>query len=164
MNGESVPFLVHESALSSWPCVRWSLQDWANKCQDIKLTFRVHKRNGQNQISWENDAHSYVKASIQQLVDHVKHSHLSSDSNPFTPFPTEQYCYYSGYNHMNQVFDQENHKELFESVKWCEIQLDEPKLQNDARNSTLWIGTSGAYTPCHMDTYGYNLVAQLHGK
>merc|ERR1719391_1451811 len=31
------------------------------------------------------------------------------------------------------------------------------------KDSTLWIGTQGAYTPCHQDSYGYNLVAQLYG-
>jgi HSPB1-associated protein 1 len=29
--------------------------------------------------------------------------------------------------------------------------------------STLWVGTRGAHTPCHQDTYGTNLVAQLVG-
>jgi len=30
-------------------------------------------------------------------------------------------------------------------------------------DSTLWVGTEGAHTPCHKDTYGENLVAQLAG-
>lgn len=36
--------------------------------------------------------------------------------------------------------------------------------ERNARHSTLWIGSEGAYTPCHFDTYGYNLVAQIYGK
>lgn len=28
-------------------------------------------------------------------------------------------------------------------------------------DSTLWIGSAGANTPCHIDTYGINLVAQV---
>lgn len=31
-------------------------------------------------------------------------------------------------------------------------------------DSTLWVGTEGAHTPCHQDTYGENLVAQLAGS
>lgn len=31
-------------------------------------------------------------------------------------------------------------------------------------DSTLWVGTEGAHTPCHQDTYGENLVAQLVGS
>jgi len=34
----------------------------------------------------------------------------------------------------------------------------------DGHESTLWVGTEGAYTPCHQDTYGENLVAQLEGS
>lgn len=32
------------------------------------------------------------------------------------------------------------------------------------KDSTFWIGSSGAYTPCHFDTYGSNLVAQICGR
>lgn len=35
--------------------------------------------------------------------------------------------------------------------------------ERNAKDSTLWISTNGAYTPCHYDTYGYNLVAQIYG-
>lgn len=34
----------------------------------------------------------------------------------------------------------------------------------DGKQSTIWIGSDGASTPCHMDTYGCNLVAQIYGK
>ena len=30
--------------------------------------------------------------------------------------------------------------------------------------STIWIGSTGAYTPCHQDTYGFNLVTQIYGR
>lgn len=30
--------------------------------------------------------------------------------------------------------------------------------------STVWIGSKGAHTPCHIDTYGINLVCQLYGR
>ena len=30
--------------------------------------------------------------------------------------------------------------------------------------STLWLGSSGAHTQCHYDTYGCNLVAQIYGR
>lgn len=29
--------------------------------------------------------------------------------------------------------------------------------------STIWIGSQGASTPCHFDSYGCNLVAQIYG-
>lgn len=33
-----------------------------------------------------------------------------------------------------------------------------------AEESTVWIGSTGAHTPCHQDLYGINLVAQVYGK
>ena len=32
------------------------------------------------------------------------------------------------------------------------------------KDSVLWVGSEGACTPCHYDTYGFNLVAQLSGE
>ncbi|XP_065575885.1 HSPB1-associated protein 1 homolog isoform X2 [Artemia franciscana] len=33
-----------------------------------------------------------------------------------------------------------------------------------ANESTLWLGTKGAHTPLHSDSYGYNVVHQIHGR
>ncbi|XP_016055421.1 PREDICTED: HSPB1-associated protein 1 isoform X2 [Miniopterus natalensis] len=34
----------------------------------------------------------------------------------------------------------------------------------NGRESTLWIGSLGAHTPCHLDSYGCNLVFQVQGR
>ena len=34
----------------------------------------------------------------------------------------------------------------------------------DGRQSTYWLGSQGANTACHYDTYGCNLVAQIYGR
>ncbi|XP_059823668.1 HSPB1-associated protein 1 homolog isoform X4 [Hypanus sabinus] len=34
----------------------------------------------------------------------------------------------------------------------------------DGRDSTLWIGSEAANTPCHLDSYGCNLVLQVQGR
>ena len=36
--------------------------------------------------------------------------------------------------------------------------------QRTGNESTIWIGSAGASTPCHIDTYGCNLVAQIYGR
>lgn len=33
-----------------------------------------------------------------------------------------------------------------------------------ANESTLWVGSKGAHTPCHQDTYGRNIVVQVYGR
>ncbi len=35
--------------------------------------------------------------------------------------------------------------------------------QLDGRDSSIWLGTAGAYTPCYYDTYGCLLHAQIFG-
>lgn len=37
-----------------------------------------------------------------------------------------------------------------------------PDVSGD--QSTIWIGSEGSNTPCHLDTYGCNLVAQIYGQ
>lgn len=49
---------------------------------------------------------------------------------------------------------------LSQDVKWAEFGFG----GRDGRESTLWIGTEGANTPCHQDAYGYNLVLQVQGR
>jgi len=34
----------------------------------------------------------------------------------------------------------------------------------DGTQSTYWLGSQGANTVCHYDTYGCNLVAQIYGR
>lgn len=47
-----------------------------------------------------------------------------------------------------------------QSVDWTYAGFPERK----GADSTLWIGSKGAHTPCHIDTYGFNLVAQIQGQ
>ncbi|XP_075750049.1 HSPB1 associated protein 1 isoform X2 [Rhipicephalus microplus] len=49
---------------------------------------------------------------------------------------------------------------VLESVDWSLFGFPGRK----GVDSTLWLGSEGSDTPCHQDTYGYNLVAQLIGK
>ena len=48
---------------------------------------------------------------------------------------------------------------LRKSVDWSCFGF--PERSGD--ESTIWIGSAEASTPCHVDTYGCNLVAQIYG-
>ena len=50
-------------------------------------------------------------------------------------------------------------KFLLKCIDWRPFGFE----KRNANDSTLWIGTKNAYTPCHYDSYGYNLVAQIYG-
>lgn len=49
---------------------------------------------------------------------------------------------------------------VLQDVKWSDFGFE----GRDGRNSTVWIGTEGANTPCHQDSYGCNLVLQVQGR
>lgn len=179
---ESSPFVIGEDVLNSWPCAHWTLDNWAEEYDQVRFKFRAHRRKCSSEVHWENEADGYVEATVAHLLAHVRaestatteaemHSSTtvigeSSDANPFEAFPTEEYCFYSAYNYMNQLSAAK--PSLLSSARWAETGLfpgsSSSTAVNDASKSTLWLGTSGAHTPCHMDTYGYNFVGQLQGR
>lgn len=50
--------------------------------------------------------------------------------------------------------------DLLQDVLWSDFGYP----GRDGQESTIWIGTNGANTPCHQDTYGFNLVFQIQGR
>ena len=50
--------------------------------------------------------------------------------------------------------------QMLEHIDWGVFGFD----GRNGTSSTFWLGSKGAYTPCHYDTYGCNLVAQLFGR
>ncbi|XP_025153870.1 HSPB1-associated protein 1 isoform X2 [Harpegnathos saltator] len=53
----------------------------------------------------------------------------------------------------------DNMKDSKDEMCWRNFGIDK-----DGFDSTLWIGSKGAHTNCHQDSYGYNLIAQIHGR
>ena len=49
---------------------------------------------------------------------------------------------------------------LANDFDWSVFGLDKSKNEE----TTFWLGSTGAYTVCHYDTYGWNIVAQLYGR
>ncbi|GFR74603.1 HSPB1-associated protein 1 [Elysia marginata] len=78
--------------------------------------------------------------------------------NPLTDFSRSKYCCYIDYKYMRDMFC--DNAEVFSHVKWSTLGLPE----FDGSDSTIWIGSEGANTPCHQDTYGFNLVTQIQGR
>ncbi|XP_021915181.1 HSPB1-associated protein 1 isoform X2 [Zootermopsis nevadensis] len=65
---------------------------------------------------------------------------------------------YFDYKYMNEWFS--DHQSLLNAVSWKNFGFPE----REGSVSTIWIGNDGAHTPCHLDTYGCNLVAQVYGR
>ncbi|XP_032833369.2 HSPB1-associated protein 1 isoform X2 [Petromyzon marinus] len=65
---------------------------------------------------------------------------------------------YADYMHMALLF--RDHPDLLKGLRWEELGF----LGRNGADSTLWLGSEGANTPCHFDTYGFNLVLQIYGR
>ncbi|KAK7495632.1 hypothetical protein BaRGS_00013079 [Batillaria attramentaria] len=112
------------------------------------------------------------KWTVNSLVDVLKDKSLrcrlmpleresagkSTDNSPLKNFSPQQFSCYIDYKYMNQVFD--SHPEMLKDVCWSSLGLQ----GIDGSKSTMWIGSPGACTPCHYDSYGFNLVAQIQGR
>ncbi|XP_035231894.1 HSPB1-associated protein 1-like isoform X1 [Stegodyphus dumicola] len=59
---------------------------------------------------------------------------------------------------MHFTFD--DNSEILKAVNWGTFGLPE----EPGNESAFWLGSMGAYTPCHYDSYGYNVVAQILGR
>ena len=68
------------------------------------------------------------------------------------------YWCYAAYKYMAEVFKDLPHLRC--AVDWSKFGF--PGRTGD--DSTIWIGSEGASTPCHMDSYSCNLVAQICGQ
>jgi len=83
---------------------------------------------------------------------------LTSCTNPLLLYPRAQYWIYADYKYMHQLCD--DMPEMLSAVDWSVFGFQ----GRDGKDTTLWVGSEGACTPCHYDTYGCNLVAQLWGR
>lgn len=78
--------------------------------------------------------------------------------NPLLRFPGNKYWVYADYKYMcNMCTDV---PEILDAVDWGVFGFE----GRGGHDSVLWVGSEEACTPCHYDSYGYNLVAQLSGQ
>ena len=73
-------------------------------------------------------------------------------------FPASDFWVYSDYNYLSKLCAEA--PELVDNVDWSILGFGDQSSQDSA----LWMGSVGAFTPCHQDTYGFNIVAMLSGE
>lgn len=83
----------------------------------------------------------------------------SSASSCLFSYDRREYTAYSSYNHLARTGHRADWSDA--SLDWTRLKI--PGVKGNWTTTTLWIGTVGAYTPCHQDTYGYNAVVQVKG-
>ncbi|XP_013139235.1 PREDICTED: HSPB1-associated protein 1 [Papilio polytes] len=138
----TVPLILRQF-VDDWPLCWWNLEKWSSIFGDKAVPFRCMKRNFiSTGPCWERMC-SEKLMTFHEFVGKAEES--------------EEWMYFD-YKYLQQWFN--GHNELIKEVSWKKFGHPD----KNASHSTLWIGSKGAHTPAHQDTYGYNIITQLYGK
>ncbi|GIY12682.1 HSPB1-associated protein 1 [Caerostris darwini] len=148
--------VVFKNQIKSWS-IPWTTNELTEQYGHILLDFRIVPKSYKG-ISWEYQQ-NFVKATIFDFTSWQSEENKILDSaNSFKKYEKDQYWAYSSYNYMNMIFSETS--DILQNVSWSVFGFPEIK----GKESTFWLGAEGANTPCHYDSYGCNLVAQISGK
>lgn len=147
--------IVFRGLIDSWPMLKFGLNDWNNLFKEKLLECRVGEINYKgNEPQWEGQCIN-IKCMYSTLIAWTKGDD-KEEIGDLSDLETSKHFLYFGYKYMKDIFDEE----VLRMTEWKPFGFPE----RNGRESTFWLGTPGANTPCHYDTYGCNLVAQLYGK
>ncbi|XP_070693693.1 HSPB1-associated protein 1 homolog [Pempheris klunzingeri] len=139
-----------------WPVLHWTAEHLSGCLGDKLIRFRLGRKEEINTPLFETQC-SYVEAKLVHFLSWTR-DHPGADVGPFFEYPKSEYWAYADYKYIAILF--QDQPSMFEDVKWSEFGFE----GRNGRESTLWIGTEGANTPCHLDSYGCNLVLQVQGR
>ncbi|CAH1398166.1 unnamed protein product [Nezara viridula] len=144
ITSSEVPLLFKNSL--HWNILNWSVDEWNYFLNDssVKYPFRVGSRLCSLEPQWERSCE-------------IANMTFSDFFKKFNEENNLKNWWYFDYKHIEEWLSGKADKM---DINWKDF--GHPEIT--AKGSTLWIGTKGAHTPCHVDTYGCNLVAQLYGK
>ncbi|KAL0269472.1 UNVERIFIED_CONTAM: hypothetical protein PYX00_007187 [Menopon gallinae] len=139
-----VPVIIRDK-IKTWKILTFTERDWSSAFQGRTLTFRKGYKTYKENPYWE------------QLCE-KENMPISEFFNISKTEDTNEFWLYYDYKYTKDVFPENS--DVIQAIKWTDLGLTELS----GKDSTLWIGNKGAHTPCHMDTYGCNLVAQIKGR
>ncbi|XP_069011081.1 HSPB1-associated protein 1 homolog isoform X1 [Embiotoca jacksoni] len=139
-----------------WPVLRWTAEHLAGCFGDRLVRFRLGRKGETNTPLFETQC-SYVEAKLAEFLSWTQ-GQSGTHVGPFSEYPISEHWAYADYKYIAMLFQDQPF--MFEDVKWSEFGFE----GRNGRESTLWIGTERANTPCHLDSYGCNLVLQVQGR
>ncbi|XP_038078353.1 HSPB1-associated protein 1-like [Patiria miniata] len=164
LNGAFSQPLVLKNSLDSWPSRQWSPDYLASVLKEKKVKIRTGSLSAQNlnSVLWEVDC-THEEATLGQFCEWLRSDapttcSAQTSQNPLLKYKRQDHWCYVDYKQMAFMF--EDHPDILQAVRWSDLGFED----RDGRQSTLWIGSAGAFTPGHYDTYGFNLVAQIYGR
>ncbi|VEN37208.1 unnamed protein product [Callosobruchus maculatus] len=140
ISNSTKPLLLRN--LLKWPIMQWSLENWTEALKEEKMIFRCGYFKKSKCPQWEGNT-EFVHGDITYFIKHLDDK--------------DKWLYFD-YKHLQEHL--RNVKGIRDSIDWAPLGFPEIKLED----STIWIGSKGAHTPCHIDTYGFNLVHQIYGR
>ncbi|XP_018552043.1 HSPB1-associated protein 1 homolog isoform X1 [Lates calcarifer] len=139
-----------------WPVLHWTAENLSGCLGDKLIRFRLGRKGKMLTPLFETQC-SFVEAKLAHFLSWTR-GHSRPDVGPFSEFSYAEYWAYADYKYIANLF--QDQPSMFKDVKWSDFGFE----GRGGRESTLWIGTEGANTPCHLDSYGYNLVLQVQGR
>ena len=150
-NGDPV---VLKNMIADWPAAKWSLDNLQLVFEHEPLCFRIGN-TCYNGVQWENEC-SYETASVAEFKDWLMGQ--CQPDNRLQKYEYNRHWCYADYKYMAKLFATKPY--ILKMVDWSAFGFD----GRDGTQSTFWLGSQGAYSVCHYDTYGCNLVAQIYGR
>ncbi|XP_063723894.1 HSPB1-associated protein 1 homolog [Symsagittifera roscoffensis] len=137
------PFHFEKVLNELWPeILTWDVENFLSE-----LKFPMTIRTGQKQsIFSQKESEVSTVASVTK-TEFLRRFHSKICLHEW---------FYIDYKNAESVFT----KDITDLLDWYKLNLPEAANYKDA---AFWLGTAGAHTPCHFDTYGFNVVVQLKG-
>ncbi|XP_067155403.1 HSPB1-associated protein 1 isoform X5 [Apteryx mantelli] len=142
--------------VDNWPALHWNTKYLSALLDGKTIQFRIGMKTMDLVPQFETRC-SYVEATLQEFLA-WSCGQPSCLSGPFSCYEYSKYWAYADYKYIARLF--EHKEEVFQDIKWSDFGFP----GRSGKESTLWIGSEGANTPCHLDSYGCNLVLQVQGR
>ncbi|NXY84856.1 HBAP1 protein, partial [Alcedo cyanopectus] len=142
--------------VGDWPALHWDVSHLSALLGGKRIQFRLGLKTLDLAPQFETRC-SYVKATLEEFLA-WSCGQPPCLSGPFSSYEYSKYWAYADYKYIARIF--EDKPEVFQDVRWADFGFP----GRDGKESTLWIGSEGANTPCHLDSYGCNLVVQIQGR
>uniref|UniRef100_A0A8C3VE94 HSPB1 associated protein 1 n=1 Tax=Catharus ustulatus TaxID=91951 RepID=A0A8C3VE94_CATUS len=142
--------------VGSWPALHWNVNYLSAMLEGKTIQFRLGLKTVDLVPQFETSC-SYVEATLEEFLA-WSCGQPSCLSGPFSCYDHSKYWAYADYKYIARIF--EDKPEIFQDVRWSDFGFP----GRSGKESTLWIGSEGANTPCHLDSYGCNLVLQVQGR
>ncbi|NP_001089113.1 HSPB (heat shock 27kDa) associated protein 1 L homeolog [Xenopus laevis] len=147
---------VFNHMVSDWPASAWNVDYLSSVLRDNLLCFRIGRKVLNTEPQFETHC-SYISGTLGQFQKWVGGT-SQDDWGSFSDYDHSEYWAYADYKYLAVVF--KDQAEMLQDVVWADFGFP----GRDGKESSLWVGSFGANTPCHVDSYGCNLVLQVEGR